>query len=748
MVIDGKAEENIEPQVGMEFASEKHVYNFYNTYGYITGFSIRKQSRYINTKGIKMNLRMVCSKEGKSRKKRKQMEETIGGLIEKTPEKERSMQRSECKAYCQFRMHKDGVWRITSLHKDHNHQLVPNTPSKKRHLKSHKYISMENRTRIELLSQQNISANQMREIIADESGGKENLHFSKKDVNNHITRVKKRLAGVDVNAMLDFFRRRQQIDADFFFEVEPDEDNVAKNIFWVDGRSRRAYLEFGDVIIFDTTYNTNKYRMPFAPFVGVNHHQQSVFFGCALVRDEKKTTFGWLFKTWLRVMGGKKPKTIFTDQDPAMKAAIEVVFRGDTVHRVCIWHVLRKARDHLGVLYGNIEGFRDEFIAVIDFSWTIADFETNWHATLKKYKMDENCHLELMFKKRDEWAPAYFRESFCAGMSTTQRSESMNAATKIWFGANTSLYDFATRFQKMVERVYERESDEDFRTMNEIPPLLSGDAVEVEARKVYTRSIWKLLKGKITKTIALQVREVEREKLYEVRPAILKSNKYGWFKPNRMVRINLANAKADCECKGFSYQGVLCSHALLVMRHVGMEPFLPKHYILNRWTPDANANAKKACEHLDDLIEVLKGGVHGEDDEDEPKLKVVKKEDDMKFSDPPVSQCKGSRKPTRFKAPADVRDAKKMRTCSYCHKKEGHNMRKCPKKEEDEKASKGEETISIQDDKRKRREPISVQDASEDESEFMSEDDEDDVHGEDQSGSESDAIYGDEEDLF
>ncbi|XP_078156250.1 uncharacterized protein LOC144552013 [Carex rostrata] len=125
------------------------------------------------------------------------------------------------------------------------------------------------------------------------------------------------------------------------------------------------------------------------------------------------------------------------------------------------------------------------------------------------------------------------------------------------------------------------------------------------------------------------------------------------------------------------------------------------------------------------------------DDEDEPKLKVVKKENDMKFSDPPVSQCKGSRKPTRFKAPADVRDAKKMRTCSYCHKKEGHNMRKCPKM-----------IISIQDDKRKRREPISIQDASEDESEFMSEDDEDYVHGEDQSAFESDAVYGDEEDLF
>ncbi|CAL9013835.1 unnamed protein product [Prunus brigantina] len=36
-----------------------------------------------------------------------------------------------------------------------------------------------------------------------------------------------------------------------------------------DSRSRVAYEEFGDAITFDTTYLTNKYDMPFAPFVSV-----------------------------------------------------------------------------------------------------------------------------------------------------------------------------------------------------------------------------------------------------------------------------------------------------------------------------------------------------------------------------------------------------------------------------------------------------------------------------------------------
>ena len=79
------------------------------------------------------------------------------------------------------------------------------------------------------------------------------------------------------------------------------------NFFWVDARSRMAYQYFGDVVTFDTTYKTNKYDMPFASFTGLNHHCQSILLGCALLQDETKQTFVWLFETWLQAMWGKEP---------------------------------------------------------------------------------------------------------------------------------------------------------------------------------------------------------------------------------------------------------------------------------------------------------------------------------------------------------------------------------------------------------------------------------------------------------
>ena len=52
-----------------------------------------------------------------------------------------------------------------------------------------------------------------------------------------------------------------------------------------------TYQYFGDVETFDTTYKTNKYDMPFAPFTRLYHHCQSILFGCALLQDETKQTF-------------------------------------------------------------------------------------------------------------------------------------------------------------------------------------------------------------------------------------------------------------------------------------------------------------------------------------------------------------------------------------------------------------------------------------------------------------------------
>jgi hypothetical protein len=47
------------------------------------------------------------------------------------PQKQVSDKRCGSKAALQVRLHEGGIWRVTAFHKDHNHELVSSTLSKK-----------------------------------------------------------------------------------------------------------------------------------------------------------------------------------------------------------------------------------------------------------------------------------------------------------------------------------------------------------------------------------------------------------------------------------------------------------------------------------------------------------------------------------------------------------------------------------------------------------------------------------------
>jgi len=184
------------------------------------------------------------------------------------------------------------------------------------------------------LRKENAPIKQIVSLVTSQLGGAKNATFISKDVSNFAGSAMRSLFGSDVSTTLDYFKHLEAEDPMFFYAIKTDDFGRAQNIFWVDGRSRLAYHYFGDVITFDTTYMTNKYNMPFAPFVGTNHHWQSILFGCALIRDEQASSFEWIFKTWLQAMGGHHPKAMITDQDLAMKKAIPNVFP-DVRHRFC-----------------------------------------------------------------------------------------------------------------------------------------------------------------------------------------------------------------------------------------------------------------------------------------------------------------------------------------------------------------------------------------------------------------------------
>ena len=89
--------------------------------------------------------------------------------------------------------------------------------------------------------------------------------------------------------------------------------------------------------------------MVFVPFTGIDNHCRNVTLGAGLLASESIESYKWLLQSFLNSFG-KQPKVVVTDQDPAMKQAIEAVF-DKSRHRLCIWHIMKKLADKVRLNY-------------------------------------------------------------------------------------------------------------------------------------------------------------------------------------------------------------------------------------------------------------------------------------------------------------------------------------------------------------------------------------------------------------
>ena len=101
--------------------------------------------------------------------------------------------------------------------------------------------------------------------------------------------------------------------------------------------------------------------MPFIPFTGVNHHHQSIMFGCALLVNENVESYIWWLTTWLEAMLDRVSITIITDDDKVIAKTIAQVLP-NTTHRLCMWDNLQKLLEHLAHIYNRYSYSKKGFI--------------------------------------------------------------------------------------------------------------------------------------------------------------------------------------------------------------------------------------------------------------------------------------------------------------------------------------------------------------------------------------------------
>ena len=134
-----------------------------------------------------------------------------------------------------------------------------------------------------------------------------------------------------------------------------------------------------------------------------------------------------------------------------MDAAIKSTLIG-TLHKLCRWHILKKYKDHLSLLYKAYETFKDELTSVLNHPLMPSEFERAWHELMEKYNLQNDEIMKALWADRKEWISAYYKEVFCARMTSTQRSESMNRILKRNFVKERhDLHIFASQVDRCIQ---------------------------------------------------------------------------------------------------------------------------------------------------------------------------------------------------------------------------------------------------------------------------------------------------------
>ena len=91
---------------------------------------------------------------------------------------------------------------------------------------------------------------------------------------------------------------------------------------------------------------------------------------------------------------------------------------------------MRKHKVPLAELYILFPDLKGELLEVLNHPLMPTEYEQAWHDLVDKYALHGNNTMINLWAERKSRVSAYWKEVFCARMTSTQRSESMNHVLK------------------------------------------------------------------------------------------------------------------------------------------------------------------------------------------------------------------------------------------------------------------------------------------------------------------------------
>ncbi|XP_062100283.1 protein FAR1-RELATED SEQUENCE 5-like [Humulus lupulus] len=490
--------------------------DFYYTYSQWMGFSVRKEDvRREKADNPEWQRKWVCSKQGFRREKWKNLTNQ-----KKTP---RAITRTGCLAVLRVNLDRsDNTWVEKDFNPVHNHDLAAKTE----------------------------------------------LHFlrSNRAIPECIGAQEAEEGETDVEGALGYLECLGLRDPDFYETHTIDKDFRLVDLFWADGNCRRDYNLFGEIMAFDTTYRKNAYNKPLLIFVGVNHHFRTIFFAVALLYDETEETYIWVLQEFLECMKNKALHVIVTDGDHAMANAIKVVMP-QSVHRLCAWHLQAN-------LTSNAPHplFKAKFNELLYQYCTEEQFEDTWNNMVSEFHLQESRWAKTTYANRKSWAECFLRGNFFTGLTTTQRSESINSYLSHFLTSKLKLRDLVGQVDAAIQNIRHTEREDDFISNHTSPSIPTNVFHQYyqQVASILTRTMYEKVAKQISSALS-----------YSVDSADVTVNSRSYYLtrfPKGLVRSQVNydtdHGHINCTCMLFESDGIPCRHIFAVMKHLNI-PCIP-----------------------------------------------------------------------------------------------------------------------------------------------------------------------------
>ncbi|KAJ5279228.1 hypothetical protein N7478_007160 [Penicillium angulare] len=310
----------LNPPWKLEYSSPDEAQTEMNQFAATQGYAVvSKRSKSSN--GVKLKVIYQCWRGGEYCDRR-----TIGLDAEKR--RRGRTKKCNCPFEVILRRHGD-IWLLEIGNGSHNH-----TPSPAVNIPYLRQMAMKKRgLEIEQAIQQGLWPRQITDQLRNEGEHviAKNIYNIKMDLN------KRRLGG---RSSIQTLLQDLPNSGDWCIRCRSDNNDILLALFAIHRTSIGFLRLFPYILWMDTTFKTNKFKMPLLDITGMTSTNQTFSAGFCFLSDSTTDSFCWALQQLQSVLAVEsipEPLTVFTDKELAILSAIPMVFTLN--HMLCLWHI-------------------------------------------------------------------------------------------------------------------------------------------------------------------------------------------------------------------------------------------------------------------------------------------------------------------------------------------------------------------------------------------------------------------------